>query len=125
MSFRGVKILIIGMARSGVAAANLLFEEGAVVMLSDSKPMEELEDAVKKVSDGVRVLAGKLSDEEVLSHDMLVLSPGVPADLGFIQKAREAGIIVIGEFELASRFCKAPIIAITGTNGKTTTTAML
>jgi len=125
MSFRGMKILIIGIARSGVAAANLLLEEGAVVTLSDSKPMEELKDAIKKVSSGVRILAGKLSDDEVIAHDMLVLSPGVPANLGFIQKARDAGITVIGEFELASRFCKAPIVAITGTNGKTTTTEML
>ena len=125
MSFKGMKILIIGIARSGIAAANLLFEEGALVTLSDSKPMEVLEDAVKRVYDGVRIVTGQLSDDEVMAHEMLVLSPGVPADLSFIQKARMAGITVIGEFELASRFCKAPIIAITGTNGKTTTTAML
>ena len=125
MNFSGKKILICGMARSGIAAANLLMEEGAVVSVSDSKPMEELSEAISKVSAGVKIIAGKISDEEVLSQDMLVLSPGVPTNLEYIQKARAAGISVIGEFELASRFCKAPIIAITGTNGKTTTTAML
>jgi len=125
MSFKDMKVLICGMARSGVAAANLLLEEGALVTLSDSKPIEELKDTITKLSDDVKVVTGKLSDEEVMAYEILVLSPGVPADLGFIKKARDVGITVIGEFELASRFCKAPIIAITGTNGKTTTTEML
>jgi len=125
MDFSDKKILICGMARSGIAAANLLLEEGAVVSISDSKPMDALAEAIAQVSERARIIAGKISDEEVLSHDMLVLSPGVPTNLKYIQKAQAAGIPVIGEFELASRFCKAPIIAITGTNGKTTTTAML
>jgi len=125
MSFKGKKVLVCGMARSGIAAANLLTEEGAIVTISDSKPIEQLEEAIKKVVTNIKIIAGKITDDEVMIHDMLVLSPGVPANLDYIQKARGAGIPVIGEFELASRFCKAPVLAITGTNGKTTTTAML
>lgn len=118
------KVLVCGMARSGIAAAKLLMEEGASVTISDSKPPEKLEDAISKLPEGVQIIAGKNPDD-VIQYDMLVLSPGVPANLEYIDKARDAGIPVIGEFELASRFCKAPVLAITGTNGKTTTTAML
>ena len=125
MDFKGMKVLICGMARSGVAAANLLLEEGALVTLFDSKPLEQLTETIKQVGTGARIITGRLSDEEVMSHDMVVLSPGVPFDLPFVHKAKALKIPVIGEFELASRFCKAPILAITGTNGKTTTTAML
>ena len=125
MNYRRMKILICGMARSGIAAANLLLQEGAVVSVSDSKPIEQLEDVISKVAGRVEIITGEISEDILMEQDMLVLSPGVPANLGFIQKARNAGIPVIGEFELASRFCKAPILAITGTNGKTTTTTML
>jgi len=125
MSFKGKKVLVCGMARSGVAAANLLCAEGAFVTLSDIKPEEELQEAIAMVSEGVQLITGNNPDDVVLEQDLLVLSPGVPTNLEYIQKAQSANILIISEFELASMFCKAPIAAITGTNGKTTTTALL
>ena len=126
MNFKGMKILVCGMARSGIAAANLLAEEEAEVTLADIKPESELKEAMTMVSRHVRILTGANPDDALVKgQDMLVLSPGVPTQLGYIQAAKDAGIPVIGEFELASGLCKAPVMAITGTNGKTTTTALL
>lgn len=125
MNYKGMKILVCGMARSGVAAANLLYEEGALVTLSDIKAEGELKDEISKVSGDIKIITGKNPDDIVLEQDMLVLSPGIPTNLPYIEKAKNANIPVIGEFELACGFCKAQILAITGTNGKTTTTSML
>jgi len=125
MDCKNKNVLVLGIARSGVAAANLLAEEEANVTLADIKPEEKLKEILEKVDKKVKIITGRNPEEEALIQDLIVLSPGVPADLEYIEKARKAGVKVIGEFELASRFCKAPIMAVTGTNGKTTTTAML
>ena len=125
MIYKDMKVLVCGMARSGVAAANLLAEEGAYVTLADIKQESELSEAIAMVSPAVKIITGRNPDDLLSEQDMLVLSPGIPTNLEYISKAKAAGIPVIGEFELASRFCKAPIAAVTGTNGKTTTTALL
>jgi len=127
MNFKGMKTLVCGIARSGVAAANLLCDEGAIVSISDIKPMDKLKEEISNIKYDITIITGKNPDldDTVLKQDMLVLSPGIPTGLAYIEKAKSAGIPVIGEFELASRFCKAQILAITGTNGKTTTTSML
>jgi len=125
MDCKNKNILVCGIARSGVAAANLLAEEEANVILADIKPADKLQDMLDKTDKRVKIITGRNPEEEVLKQDLIVLSPGVPADLEYIEKAGAAGVPVIGEFELASCFCKAPIAAVTGTNGKTTTTAML
>ena len=125
MDCKNKNILVCGIARSGVAAANLLAEEGANVTLADIKSQDKLQDMIDKTDKRVTIITGRNPVEEAVNQDLIVLSPGVPADLEYIEKARAVGIPVIGEFELAGRFCKASIAAVTGTNGKTTTTAML
>ncbi|MCD7905033.1 MAG: UDP-N-acetylmuramoyl-L-alanine--D-glutamate ligase [Clostridiales bacterium] len=123
MDYKGKRALVCGMARSGISAALLLKSLGAEVILQDKKTREELTadfDALK----GINFLLGKNPDDIIAEQDAVVLSPGIPTRLDFIKKARELNIPVISEVELASQICKAPIIAITGTNGKTTTTAL-
>ena len=118
MTLRGKKVLVVGAGKSGVAAARFLREKGAAVTLADVKPTAELEGTVA----GVRVFFGGYP--EAAEFDLLVVSPGVPLTVAPVVQARRAGIEVIGELELAYRFARAPIVAITGTNGKTTTTAL-
>ncbi|MCD8214392.1 MAG: UDP-N-acetylmuramoyl-L-alanine--D-glutamate ligase [Clostridiales bacterium] len=123
MDYKGKRVLVCGMARSGISAALLLKSLGAEVILQDKKTREELTadfDALK----GINLLLGKNPDDIIAEQDAVVLSPGIPTRLDFIKKARELNIPVISEVEFASQICKAPIIAITGTNGKTTTTAL-
>lgn len=120
---KGQRVLVVGMERSGVAAVELLVKNGAVVTATDTKPLEELPaaaEAVKRL--GVHFL--EQSDAVFENCERIVLSPGVPPDLPSIEKARGRGADVIGEVELASMFLRGKIIGITGSNGKTTTTAM-
>lgn len=119
------KVLIVGFARSGIAAANYLIQYNNSVAIYDAKSKEQLQDQLGSVDPKVEL---KLAlDPVTLLEDIqyIILSPGVPTDLPFLNAAREKGIQIIGEFELASRYCKAPIVAITGTNGKTTTTSLV
>ena len=102
------------MARSGVAALRLLREKGAVVRAVDEKPLGEVE--------GVRVEAQ--NSEALRGAELVVISPGVPADLDMLREVRERGVPVIGELELAAPFLMGRNIGVTGTNGKTTTTAL-
>ncbi len=127
MEYQNKQVLIIGLARSGLGAARLLLHHGAMVTICDSKKEENLKADVlaEAAAMPVRLLFGTTPDEELLQrYDLMILSPGVPTDLPFVLKARELGLTIWGEVELAYRFCKAPIIGITGTNGKTTTTAL-
>ena len=121
------KVLVCGMARSGVAAAELLRKNGAEVTVQDLKTEDKLDsETVNRLkSQGVSLYLGKNPDDIIKEFDRVVLSPGVPADLPFLQAARADGTEVIGETELAYSMCKAPIAAITGTNGKTTTTSLV
>jgi len=124
-SFSGKKVAVVGMGLSGVAAATLLHKHGADIVLTDDKPETELKEAMKKLEGmNIEYCLGGISPDSLLGSELIVISPGVPAELPQIQRARRAGVEIISEIELAYSFCHAPLIAITGTNGKTTT-AML
>lgn len=131
MDLNGCKVLVSGMARSGLGAALLCRRLGAQVTVQDLKKEEELTDqlAVLQTGEGAYpfsyIWGRNPSEEEAKGFDYVILSPGVPTDLPFVQIAAENGIPVWSEIELASRICKSPIIGITGTNGKTTTTTLV
>ena len=112
------------MAKSGIAAAELLHKKGANVTLQDLKKREELKDLDALEQKGINLYTGKNPDDIVLQQDLIVLSPGVPCDLPFLLEAQKNGIPVWSEVELAYTMTPCPIIAITGTNGKTTTTTL-
>lgn len=120
------KVLIIGAARSGIAAAKFLVERGAVVALNDQKPIEKWsEEALALKEIGVGLLPGEAPSWLLDQIELVVVSPGVPATIIPIRYAERAGAEVIGEVELAARFLKGRIVAITGSNGKTTTTSLI
>ena len=125
MEYNGKKTLVCGMARSGIAAAKLLNRLGARVTLQDMKKREEISaDVLALEGEGIVLYTGANPDEIACAQDLIVLSPGIPCDLPFIAAAENAGIEVISEVELAYRLTPCPITAITGTNGKTTTTTL-
>jgi UDP-N-acetylmuramoylalanine--D-glutamate ligase len=121
-SVRGKRVTVVGAARSGVAAAELLVRRGASVTLTDKR--EEIADADRLRSAGVRLELGRHQIATLTSADLIVLSPGVPSTLPGIAAARSAGIPIIGELEMASRWLRGRIVAITGTKGKSTTTTL-
>ncbi len=127
MDFLGKKCLVFGTGISGISAAKLLLSRGAEVILYDGN--EELDPAriFDNFSDdgGVRLYIGELPEEVSSDLDLVILSPGVPTDNPMVTGFREAGITVWGEVELAWQCSRGDVLAITGTNGKTTTTAML
>ncbi len=122
MEFRNVTV--VGMARSGVASAQLLLEMGANVLLYDAKSAENFGEDVQELLKTCKNYLGADAFEAVRASDMLVLSPGVPTKLPFIQYAYELGKKVIAEIELGFHACKGDFVCISGTNGKTTTTAL-
>ena len=125
MEYNGKKALVCGMARSGIAATKLLNRLGAGVTLQDMKKREEISaDVLALEGEGIVLYTGANPDEIACAQDLIVLSPGIPCDLPFIAAAENAGIEVISEVELAYRLTPCPITAITGTNGKTTTTTL-
>ena len=126
MLLTGKKVLIIGAARSGIAAARFLVAQGAVVALTDQKPIEKwtLEALALKES-GVGLLPGEPPSWLLDQLDLVVVSPGVPGTIIPIRYAERAGAEVIGEVELAYRYLKGRLVAITGSNGKTTTTSLI
>ncbi len=119
----GRRVVVVGAARSGIAAAELLARRGARVTLSEMKP--SIPEAARLETRGVTLELGKHGERTFREADLVVLSPGVPADHPAVQDARERGIEVIGEIELASRWLRGPLIAVTGTKGKSTTTALI
>jgi UDP-N-acetylmuramoylalanine--D-glutamate ligase len=121
-SVRGSKVTVVGAARSGVAAAQLLVRRGAVVTLTDQR--SEIAEAKELLAAGVALELGSDAAATLLASDLVVLSPGVPFDQPAVAAARAAGIEVIGELELASRWLRGRIVAITGTKGKSTTTTL-
>ncbi|MGH9844680.1 MAG: UDP-N-acetylmuramoyl-L-alanine--D-glutamate ligase [Blastocatellia bacterium] len=124
MQVAGKKILVVGMARSGVAAAEFLARRGARVVVNDAKPESELKDAPALRAQGIEVAGGSHPTELFEKSDLIVVSPGVPLALDAFRRARAAGVPVIGEVELASRFLRGRLVGITGSNGKTTTTTL-
>ncbi|MGE0132134.1 MAG: UDP-N-acetylmuramoyl-L-alanine--D-glutamate ligase [Blastocatellales bacterium] len=117
-------ILVVGLARSGAAAAEFLASRGARVTVNDAKPESELKDAESLRANGIEVVTGSHPRELFEKSDLIVVSPGVPLALEPFQRARAAGAHVIGEVELAARFLRGRLIGITGSNGKTTTTTL-
>jgi UDP-N-acetylmuramoylalanine--D-glutamate ligase len=122
LDVRGKRVTVVGAARSGLAAAKLLSERGARVTLSEMRPDVPEGDALRTL--GVAIESGGHIPATFTSSDLVVLSPGVPAEQPAIQAAREGGVPIIGEIELASRWLRGRIVAITGTKGKSTTTTL-
>ena len=121
----GKNVLVVGLGKSGVASALFLQARGARVTVSDAKPQQRLQDEIPVLLDkGITVETGKHGERTFQNKDLIVVSPGVPTGLPQLAQARREGTPVIGEIELAARFLAGPIVAITGANGKTTTTSL-
>jgi UDP-N-acetylmuramoylalanine--D-glutamate ligase len=120
-------VTIVGAARSGIAAANLALASGADVRITDTRPLSELEAALKGLRDRSRVQieSGGHTPAFIQASDYVVASPGVWRDALALQWARAQSIPVIGEIEFAWRFCRKPVVAVTGSNGKTTTVTLI
>ncbi len=126
MQINGKKVLIIGAAVTGVPVVKVLSRLGADIVLNDFKKAGELEGVIKEIEQlPIRLIAGGHPAWLAEDCDFVVISPGVPPDIPLVQRARALGKEVISEIELAFRLTSTPIAAITGTNGKTTTTALL
>jgi UDP-N-acetylmuramoylalanine--D-glutamate ligase len=126
MDLAGQVVVVVGLARSGIAAARFLARHGARVVASDSKGPDGFEDPVLSLPrEGVRLELGENKTTTLLGADLVVVSPGVPWDLPALRAARGAGVEVVGELEFGARFIRGPIAAVTGTKGKSTTTAAL
>jgi UDP-N-acetylmuramoylalanine--D-glutamate ligase len=126
MDLEGKKVLVIGAARSGIASAKFLAQHGATVALNDVKPIGQWSpEAVGLKAEGVGCLAGEIPSWLLDQLELVVVSPGVPTKSIPIRYAERAGAEVIGEVELAARFLKGRLVAITGSNGKTTTTTLV
>lgn len=126
MDFRNKQILVVGAGISGIAVAAILADKGASVTLNDNKQEEALLHDVSPAREaGVNIALGYQDNSLLENVDMLVISPGVPVTIPLVREAEARHIPVIGEIEVAYQLCKAPMVAITGTNGKTTTTTLL
>ena len=126
MQLKDKNIVVVGLGRTGLAAARFLHHRGARVLVTDSAGEKELGDAVGVLRQlGVRVEIGSHRADSFQDADLIMVSPGVDHTIEPIAQANARGVPIIGEVELASAFIKDPIIAVTGTNGKTTTTALL
>ena len=121
-SVEGWRVTVVGAARSGLAAAELLVSRGASVTLSEAR--DTFADAARMRGIGVRLELGGHEGATLRASDLIVLSPGVPLDQPAVAEARAAGVPVIAEIELASRWLRGRIVAITGTKGKSTTTTL-
>lgn len=126
MNLQGKNVLVAGCGISGVASSKLLSEVGAKVILFDTNETLQKEDILHKFdSDSkVDIVLGKIDEELAEKLDLVVLSPGVPVDADFVNALRDKNLPIWGEIELAYQFAKGSVAAITGTNGKTTTTAL-
>ena len=126
MELNGKRVLVVGLGRSGVASALFLKSQGAKVTVSDVKSPEQLREEIPVLLDhGIAVETGGHGERTFQNQDLIVVSPGIPVDAPPIAQARALGQPVIGEIELAAEFLPVPIVAITGSNGKTTTTTLI
>ena len=126
MDLKGKKVLVVGLGKSGLAAALFLRRRGAQVTVSDIRSAEALaKDIPALLEEGINVEAGGHGLLTFRRQDLIVVSPGVPLDTPELKQVKAFGLPVIGELELAARFLKGKILAITGSNGKTTTTALV
>jgi len=125
MNVKGKRVLVVGLGKSGVASALFLESRGARVTVSDSKAEAQLNEEIPALLDrGIVVETGKHGERTFRDQDLIVVSPGVPFDVLPLQNARRLNIPVIGEIELAAQNVEGSIVAITGSNGKTTTTTL-
>ncbi|PSH05388.1 MAG: UDP-N-acetylmuramoyl-L-alanine--D-glutamate ligase [Acidobacteria bacterium] len=125
MDIQGKRVLVVGLGKSGVASALFLESRGARVTVSDAKSEDQLCNEIPSLLDrGITVETGKHGERTFRDQDLIVVSPGVPNNVAPLQHARRLGIPVIGEIELTARFLQGQIVAITGSNGKTTTTTL-
>ena len=126
MELEHTKALVVGMGRSGFETASFLTRRGATVTISEMAGEVEMGETARKFRDlGVRTEFGGHVMDTFTGADFIVISPGVPHTIPPVRAAQEKGIPLLGEIELASRFIKEPMIAVTGTNGKTTTTRLI
>ena len=124
--WQGRRVLIVGMARSGIAAAQLLCREGACVSVNDQKPESDFGDKLDVLRQlPIAFRLGESGLEALQGQDLLVISPGVPLTAPIVLEANRLGIPVMGELEMASRIIKGALVAVTGTNGRTTTVSLL
>ena len=126
MDLQGKNVLVAGCGISGMASAKLLAQIGAKVILFDTNEKLQKEDILHKLDKDidVEIVLGNIDDKLASGLELVVLSPGIPVDADFVNDLREKGLPIWGEIELAYQFAKGRIAAITGTNGKTTTTAL-
>ena len=125
MEFSNKNVLVLGAGVSGRSVAEVLASYGAKVTLNDSNKIDDSKEEFQKLKSlAVNIVAGSQNESLLQSMDYIVVSPGIPIELPLIATARSKGIVVMSEIEAAYALCQAPIIAITGTNGKTTTTAL-
>lgn len=127
MNFEKKKVLVFGSGKSGIAAATLLAGKEAEIVLFEGNE-EAVEQELRERTDAFAkadIYIGSLPQEVIGTLDMAVLSPGVPTDLPLVDAMRDAGVLILGEIELAYQMAKGRLIAITGTNGKTTTTSLV
>jgi UDP-N-acetylmuramoylalanine--D-glutamate ligase len=126
MDLNGKRVLVVGLARTGTATVRFLKGKGSVVSTTETRPKEEMTEAAQALEGmDLRMEWGGHRLETFLNQDLIVLSPGVDLKIGPVQEALRKGIRVISEIELAYHFISVPILAVTGTNGKTTTTLLL
>ena len=123
MLLENKNITVVGMGATGIATASFLFSRGALVTLIDSKSQAQLKKTIHSLNPKIKTLFE--CSEIPPSSDLIVLSPGVDINSSFLKNARERGLLIISEIELASRFTQTPIIAVTGTNGKSTVTTLI
>lgn len=121
----GRKAVVVGLASTGISSARFLSKCGAQVIATDMKPLSEIPEAVSLQGAGVEIKAGGHGGIEFKGGELVVVSPGVPYEQELLKEARSKGAEVISDIELAYRFLDAPVIAVAGTNGKTTTTTLL
>jgi UDP-N-acetylmuramoylalanine--D-glutamate ligase len=125
MELKGKKVLVVGLGKSGLAAALFLRRQGAVVTVSDVRSAEDLAKEIPALIDeGIAVEAGGHGLLTFRRQDLIVVSPGVPLDTPELAQVRKFGLPVIGEIEMAARYLRGKVLAITGSNGKTTTTSL-
>jgi UDP-N-acetylmuramoylalanine--D-glutamate ligase len=126
IDLQGRKVLVVGLARTGLATVKFLKTKGSIVSTTEMRPKEEMKEAIQELEGmDIPMEWGGHRTETFLKPDLIVVSPGVDLSIEPIQKALKKGIRVISEIELAYHFIHIPIIAVTGTNGKTTTTLLI
>ena len=126
LELKNKRVLVVGLGKTGMAAALFLRDRGARVTVSDARSAAALEKEIPALLDaGIMVEAGGHGLLTFRRQDLIVVSPGVPYDTPELKQVRAFGLPVIGELELASRFLQGQVVAITGSNGKTTTTSLV